>query len=93
VARERARAALRARRPFIWNATNLSRRVRGSLIDLCVDYSAKLDIVYVEAGPDEIARRNSARKDPVPVKAAARMLERWEVPDLTECHTLQVALS
>ena len=91
-ARERARVALRVRRPFVWNATNLSRQVRSSIIDLCIDYHAKVEIVYVEAGPDEIARRNAVRKEPVPAKATQRMLERWEVPDLSECHTLQVVI-
>jgi predicted kinase len=76
----------------VWNATNLSRQVRSSIIDLCIDYHAKVEIVYVEAGPDEIARRNAVRKEPVPAKATQRMLERWEVPDLSECHTLQVVI-
>jgi predicted kinase len=92
-ARERARAALRARRPFVWNATNLSRQIRGSLINLCADYRAKIEIVYVEAGPEELARRNGARRNPIPAKAIERMLERWEVPDLSECHTLRIDLS
>jgi predicted kinase len=92
-ARERAREALRAGRTFVWNATNLSRHLRGTLIDLCAAYRAKVDIVYVETGSEELARRNSERTEPVPTKANERMFERWEVPELTECHTLQTALS
>jgi len=92
-ARDRARTALRAGRPFFWNATNVSRAIRGSLIDLFASYRAKVTIAYVETSAGELMRRNSARARPVPDKALERMLDRWEVPDLTECHALVVGLS
>ena len=89
-ARERARAALRARRPLVWNATNISRDIRGPLIELFAAYRAKVTIVYLETGEADAAHRNSERASPVPAKAFARMLERWEPPDLTECHDLVI---
>jgi predicted kinase len=89
-ARERARAALRSGRPLIWNATNISRDMRKPLIDLFAAYRAKVTIVYLEASETVASRRNSERASPVPAKAIARMLERWEPPDLTECHDLVV---
>ena len=92
-AREQARVLLRAGRPFIWNATNVSRQLRGQLIDLFADYRAKVRIVYLEASVEEAERRNRSRRDPVPAKAIARMTERWETPDLTECHALDVVLT
>jgi predicted kinase len=92
-ARERARVALRATHPLIWNATNLSRMRRGPLIDLCAAYRTKVRIVYVETGEAEVRRRNAAREHPIPVRAFAGMLERWEPPDLTECHALDVCLT
>ena len=92
-AREQARVALRAGRPLIWNATNLSRDRRGPIIDLCADYRARVKIVYLETGPKEGARRNAQRRRPVPGMAIARMLERWEPPDLTECHAMDVLLT
>jgi predicted kinase len=92
-AREQARVHLRAGRPFIWNATNISRQLRSQLIDLFAGYRAKVRIVYVEAPLAEAGRRNQARARPVPKAAIARMLERWEPPDLTECHTLDTALT
>lgn len=92
-AREQARIHLRAQRPFIWNATNISRQLRGQLIDLFADYKAKVRIVYLEAPLDEAARRNRARASPVPDAAIARMLDRWQPPDLTECHALDVVLA
>ena len=89
-ARERARAALRSGRPLIWNATNISRDMRGPLIDLFAAYRAKVTIVYLETSEATAARRNSERERPVPVPAIERMLDRWEPPDLTECHDLVI---
>jgi len=92
-ARERARAALRAGRPLIWNATNLSRARRGPLVDLCAAYRTKVTIAYFETTEAEAARRNAARESPVPARALERMLDHWEAPDLTECHALDVRLT
>jgi predicted kinase len=87
-ARDAARAHLRARRDFAWNATNLSERVRGQAIQLARDYGARVHLVYCEAPPDVLAARNRARKDPVPAAAIARMIERWSVPSPDEAHTV-----
>jgi predicted kinase len=92
-ARERARRALRVQRPIVWNATNVSRAIRSSLIDLVASYRAKVTIVYLETGRSELERRNCSRMRPVPERALSRMLDRWEVPDLTECHALTVAIT
>lgn len=92
-ARERARTLLRARRPFIWNATNISRQRRSQLSDLFANYQAKVRIVYLEVSEGQRIRRNHSRQNPVPAKAIARMLDRWEPPDLTECHALDVVLA
>jgi predicted kinase len=90
VARGRARAALRAGAPLIWNATNLSRDIRRRLIDLFADYRAKVSMIYFETSAAEAHRRNAERERPVPERAMARMLEHWEPPDLTECHDLEI---
>lgn len=76
-AREQARIHLRVGRPFIWNATNISRQLRGQLIELFADYKAKVNVVYLEARLDEAARRNRARAKTVPEAAFARMLDCW----------------
>lgn len=79
VAAERARAHLQARRPFVWSATNLNRHVRARWISLFSTYRARTHIVYLEV-PEPALRRN------IPPAAIERMLENWEVPDLTEAH-------
>lgn len=89
VCRERAREHLRAKQSFVWNATNLSRRVRGQVLDLCHRYGAHTRVVAIEASPEAVLERNRARAAPVPTAALERMLTRWEAPDATETHDLE----
>jgi predicted kinase len=85
-AREIAREHLRAKRPFVWNATNLSRHIRGECVRLFHDYGAHVRIVYVEAEPDRLFAQNRQRRRKVPETVIERLLDRWEVPDRTEAH-------
>ena len=87
-AREKAREYLRAGTDFVWNATNLSRRIRGTCIDLFARYNARIRIVTVEAPPTVLREQNKRRPNPVPSGAISKMLRRWEYPDLTEAHEL-----
>ncbi len=70
----------------MWNATNISRKLRKPLCELFFDYKARLRIVYLDAPWDEIRRRNRARPRPVPEAVLDKLLDRWEVPDRTEAH-------
>jgi predicted kinase len=87
-AREQARAYLRDGRRFVWCATNLSRTLRGSLVQLFLDYGAHVRIVYVEAPAAALWRQNRERAGRVPAAVIDRLLGRWEVPDLTEAHAV-----
>lgn len=88
--RERAKAYLRARRDFVWNATSLSRKLRTALVGLGDDYGVRIRLVCFEARPETLAVRNGARAVPVPAGAIARMLAQWETPTTAECHRLEV---
>jgi predicted kinase len=85
-ARERARDYLRSATSFAWNATNLTRSLRGQLLELFRSYRARTHVVYCEASTAEQERRNRSRREPVPRAVVARMIERWTVPDPTEAH-------
>jgi predicted kinase len=87
-AKELAREHLRAGKSFVWNATNLSRHVRGECIRLFHDYNARVRIVYVEASPDRLFAQNRQRRKRVPESVIERLLDRWEVPDRTEGHAI-----
>ncbi|MBD2083510.1 ATP-binding protein [Coleofasciculus sp. FACHB-542] len=77
---------MRAEKSFVWNATNLSRQLRSSLINLFSAYQARIRIVYLEVSWEELLRRNHSRAANVPEAVIQRMRDRLEVPDLTEAH-------
>jgi len=89
-ARERARTHLRAGRPFVWNATNVSRDLRRRTVDLAADYGARVTVVALEAAPEVIRARNAARPVPVPRAVIDRLVARWEPPDPTEAHAVRL---
>jgi predicted kinase len=57
-ARERAREYLRRGETFAWNATNLSRQVRGECINLFTAYRVQVWIVYVEVSEGRLHEQN-----------------------------------
>jgi predicted kinase len=89
VAKERARALLRARQPFVWNATNITRSLRGPLIDLITDYGARARLVYIDVPFDVLRRRNRVRTAMVPDAVIGRLIDKLDVPDRTEAHRVE----
>jgi predicted kinase len=85
-ARDLARDHLRRRQDFVWNATNVSRQLRGECIKLFAGYGAYIRIVYVEVPESVLWPQNRGRPARVPEAVIERLLERWEVPGLTEAH-------
>ena len=88
-ARERAREVLRARQDFVWNATNLSREIRGQLVNLFTDYHARVRIIYVEASVSKLHCQNKDRAEAVPGAAISRMMDRWEIPTAIEADAVE----
>ena len=86
LSRERMKEHLRKGQPFAFNATNLDRQRRGPLLQLAFDYHFRVRVVYVETDRAELYARNRARPDGrrVPERVISRMLDRWELPTLTE---------
>jgi predicted kinase len=90
-AREQCREHLRAGRDFAFNATNITRQMRGRWIELFADYNARVEIVYLEPPLRTILAQNRRRTNTVPEKVIERLLERLEPPTITECHALTIA--
>jgi putative nucleotidyltransferase with HDIG domain len=90
-AKEQAKVHLRQEQSFVWNATNITRELRQQLIALFANYKARIRVVYVECPADELNRRNRSRPKPVPASVIERMIEKLEVPTVTEAHQLLVA--
>ena len=93
LADRRARVHLRAATPYVWNATNVTRALRSRCIGLAAGYRARIEVVSVEAPPDVVHRRNSARARRVPAAVIDRMAGRWEPPDPTEAHEVRWVLN
>lgn len=87
-AHERAREHLRAGRCFVWNATNVSRQLRGQSIGLAADYKARIELIALEAPREVLRDRNRSREAQVPEAVIDRLVARWETPDPTEAHTV-----
>jgi predicted kinase len=88
-AKELAKTYLREGRSFVWNGTNLSRQIRGGLIELFAAYRARVRIVYLEVSQDVQRQRNRSRVAQVPEGAIERMRGRLEVPDVTEAQRVE----
>jgi putative nucleotidyltransferase with HDIG domain len=85
-AKERAKEYLRNKQPFVWNATNISKTLRSSLIDLFIGYKGKVRIVYLEAPWSELLARNRHRSARVPERIMEKMFQKLEVPEVIEAH-------
>jgi predicted kinase len=88
LARERCREHLRAGRHFAFNATNTIRQTRKRWVDLCADYGARIELVYLEPPLPIILEQNARRARPVPTRAIERLIDKLEPPTLTESHAL-----
>lgn len=88
-ARERAREYLRQQRSFVWNATNITRMTRRRILDLALDYHARTRLVSIEAPFAEILSRNRARAESVPEHIIYRLLDKLEMPDVSEAHRVE----
>jgi predicted kinase len=86
---DRARAMLRTATPFVWNATNVSRMLRGKIIDLAAAYRARVRVVYLEPPIPLLRARNAGRTRYVPQRVWERMFDKLDVPNLTEAHVVE----
>jgi predicted kinase len=92
-AKEEAKRLLRAKTPFVWDATNITKEVRAGLVALFANYGARVRIVYVEASWQETFARNRSRKRPVPERVIAQLADRLEVPSRTEAHRMDYVVA
>ena len=87
-ARERCRVHLREKRPFLFNATNVTSEVRGRWTSLFFDYDAEIELVWLEIALAESLRRNAARRsgERVPAAVIRRLASKMEPATPTEAH-------
>jgi putative nucleotidyltransferase with HDIG domain len=85
-AMEEAREHLRAKRAFVWNATNVSRLNRDKAIGLCLDYDATVEIHAFDPAPSRLLAQNRSRDAVVPEDVIVRLARKWEPPSVLEAH-------
>lgn len=89
LAKEKAKTYLRKKQSFIWNATNLTRKLRGQLVDLFQTYGAKTKIVYIEVPYKKLLQQNRNRPFPIPEKVLQKMILKLEVPAIWEAPVVE----
>jgi predicted kinase len=88
-AKETAREYLRKNQDFIWNATNITRQIRTQLIDLFAEYGAKTEIIYIEKPYKIWRKQNREREYALPEDVLDKMLQKLEIPQLSEAHEIK----
>lgn len=93
---EEARTHLRARRDFVWNATNVTRDMRGRILSLVREYDgrtihsdhrcSRITMVYIEPPPTVLVRQNGERRESVPVSAISNLARKLDPPRPYEAH-------
>ena len=89
IAREQAKAHLRNHQSFVWNATNVTPRLRESLISLFESYHARVRIVYLETDWQTMLERNRSREAVVPQPAIDTILGKLSLPETFEARTVE----
>lgn len=91
-AKETAKNYLRNKQSFIWDATNLNKDLRSRCCSLFRDYNAKIKFVYVESPYEAQNKQNKNREHVVPDNIIQNMIDKWEVPDYTEGHSVTYSI-
>lgn len=86
---DKAKALLRRKEPFVWNATHLSEQMRNKTLDLLFAYDASVRLLYLEVPAVALFRRNARRETTLKQRDLERMLHRWEVPLPWEAHEVR----
>lgn len=90
LARERLREYLRAKRPVIWDATNLRRDFRRVPIELGFDYGAYVRLVVFQLPEKLLASRIAARERRVTDGVLEKQLSGLQFPYADEAHELEI---
>ena len=84
MAKEQARVFMRTKTSFVFNATNITKDMRGKWISLFYEYRAKVKIIYIEVPYKQLLKQNNEREYSVPKKVIERMIQKLEIPFFDE---------
>jgi putative nucleotidyltransferase with HDIG domain len=91
LAKEEIRIHLRKQEPVLFNATNLTNKQRSVVIDLALQYNAKIKIVYIDCSYELALERNETRNESEQIQKnkIKKMYRILEIPTIAECHQLE----
>jgi len=84
--KEMCKVHMRERKDFVFNATNITKDMRGKVIKEFEEYGAKVTVIYIEVPYKKLISQNHNREHKVPEDAVNDMLFALDVPDATECY-------
>lgn len=87
---ESLREHLRAGNDFLVDGTNIIRNLRGNVIDLCVNYGARVELHFLDRDRATVLRQNRDRESTIPESAIERMAAKMEKPEASEVHQLHL---
>ncbi len=89
IAQARARACLRKRQPFVWNAPNLTTESRRNLVRTFEQYGARVRIVYLETDWEACMKRSRNAGHAAAEHALERLLSITVPPAPDEAQTVE----
>ena len=90
IAKEELRESLRKKEDILWNATNITEQQRNSIINLALQYDAKIRIVYIDCPIEKVIQQNKQREAQIPTESIKKLFNKLEMPNTKECHFLEI---
>lgn len=89
LAEEKVKEFLRAKKSFVFNATNVNRNLRSKWLSMFNNYGAKIKIIYLEVPFKKLLFQNKNRQYVVPENVIEKMLDQLEIPSYDEAHEIE----
>jgi len=86
--KEAAKEFMRAKKSFVFNATNITSDMRSKWISLFMDYGGRVKIYYIEVPYKTLLKQNHDREHKVPEKILNGLLDKLEIPLPKEAHEI-----
>ncbi len=89
LAKEEAKVLMRAKKSFVYNATNITSDIRQKWISLFTEYGGKINIIYLEVPYKKLLQQNHNRTHKVPELVLEKYITKLEMPTFKEAHEME----
>lgn len=90
--KEKAKEFMRAKKSYVFNATNITSDMRSKWISLFTEYGGRVTIIYVEVPYKQLILQNNNREYKVPESVIKNMVGKLEIPTPDEAHEIRYVL-